>query len=172
MSSQTPWICVVALVATIALVALGCASPELPPARKGPPPAALSIALPSDGGQLVPVPLRNRQFTVLEAWAPSCEPCSVSVPDLVARSAEIEQAGGSLVLVALLADGETTERARGVLLSWGVDRPFLVDRGNVLQREAKITGLPATLVVASSGERRWTAPPGADARHVIRALGL
>jgi hypothetical protein len=75
------------------------------------------------------------------------------------------------VLVAVLSDAESTDAARAALASWGVSAPFLVDRGDVLRREAGVRDLPATLVVGQDGVVRWVAPPlsKADVVQAARA---
>jgi|GEM_PF-650065 len=130
---------------------------------------AVHIDLPSDGGALVSLPLAGRA-TVVDAWAPSCVPCRTKLPALVKRSAELEAAGAKLVLVAVLADGESTDAARATLASWGVTSPFLVDRGDVLRREAGVTDLPTTLVLTPGGEVRWVSPVGATPDDVVSAV--
>jgi hypothetical protein len=87
----------------------------------------------------------------------------------VKRTADLESAGAKLVLVAVLSDSESTEAARATLASWGVSSPFLVDRGDILRREAGVTALPTTLVLSHAGELQWVAPVGATADDVVRA---
>jgi len=78
--------------------------------------------------------------------------------------------GGKLLLVAVLSEDESTEAARGALTSWGVSAPFLIDRGDVLRREAGVTSLPATLVIDEQRHIRWVAPPNTSANDVVAAL--
>jgi len=150
---------------------IGCAKA---PASAAPSPALdrpVSFSLPSDGGNLVTVPLPN-VTTVVDAWAPSCKPCRDKLPALYARRAEIEAHGGKLVLVAVLAPAESTADARAALTSWGVDAPFLIDRGDVLRREAGVNSLPATLVLDEQQRVRWVAPPNASPNDVVAAASL
>jgi thiol-disulfide isomerase/thioredoxin len=128
----------------------------------------VSFSLPSDDGNLVTVPLPNVK-TVVDAWAPTCKPCRDKLPALYARRSEIETHGGKLVLVAVLSESESTEDARAALTSWGVSAPFLIDRGDVLRREAGVTSLPATLVIDEQQHILWTAPPTATADDVVAA---
>lgn len=129
----------------------------------------ISIALPSDDGALVSIPFEAHSV-VLDVWSPTCVPCRESVPALVKRAADLEAANAKLVLVAVLADDETTEGARERLASWGVRRPFLVDRGEVLLREANVTALPATLVISPGGEVRWIAPTDATVADIVNVV--
>lgn len=111
----------------IVLSLLGCGGGTTPAA---PPPLAsgpeVSFSLPSDTGELVTVPLPGAQHTVLDFFGPSCEPCAKKVPELVGRRPEIERRGGKLVLVAVLADGESTGDAERALKKWGA--PARADR--------------------------------------------
>ena len=141
------------------------------PASSVPSPASerqVSFSLPSDDGKLVTLPLPN-VTTVMDAWAPSCKPCRDKLPALFARRTEMDAHGGKLVLVAVLSESESTEDARAALTSWGVSAPFLIDRGDVLRREAGVASLPATLVIDQQQHVRWTAPTSASADDVVLA---
>jgi hypothetical protein len=165
------------ILATIAL----CAAAAIPTATAcsaAAPPSAISAALgrrvtlnlPSHDGALVVLPLRNAQMTVIDAFAPTCKPCREKVPALLARRRELAAIGGELVLVGVLADGESTDDASSALRSWGVDASFLVDRGDVLRRECGVEVLPATLVLDASGAVRWVAGPTSTAADVVAAV--
>jgi thiol-disulfide isomerase/thioredoxin len=130
----------------------------------------VGFALPSDEGKLVTLPLPGSKATVLDFFSPTCVPCKESLPALYATRDRIAAKGGRLLLVAVLADNETTEDARRALTSWGVEAPFLVDHEGVSQREAGVRSLPATLVLDATGVLRWVAPPGAPASAVSAAL--
>src|SRR6478609_8401653 len=165
MSSLARSVC---LSLTMAVSALGCSHSPTNRASNAPSGRQVSFSLPSDEGNLVTVPLSN-VTTVVDAWAPSCKPCREKLPALYARRGEIEAHGGKLVLVAVLADAETTEDARAALNSWGVKAPFLIDRGDVLRREAGVNELPATLVIDAQQHVRWVAPLNASASDVVAA---
>jgi thiol-disulfide isomerase/thioredoxin len=159
------------LIRFVPVVLLFACGPSAPP-PSAPSPAlnkSITLNLPSNGGALVTVPLPNARATVLDAWGPSCVPCQKSLPALIAKRAEIEATGAKLVLVAVLADGETTEQATSTLHSWGVDAPFLVDHDGALRAEAGFSGLPSTVVVDQRGTLRWLSPPGATADDVVQA---
>jgi hypothetical protein len=132
--------------------------------------ADVSFSLPSSSGELVTVPVAGARHTVLDFFGPTCEPCAKKVPELVGRRGDIEKRGGRLVLVAVLADGESTADAERALTKWGVRSPFLVDRAGVSLREAGVKDLPSTLILDSTGATRWRAPIGATADDVLRAL--
>lgn len=124
--------------------------------------------LPSDGGSLVSIG-GGGQPLVLDFWAPSCVPCATKVPELVAREPDLRASGARLVLVGVLADGETTEMARETLASWGVERPFLIDREDVSRRAAGVTDLPATLVLNGQHVATWAGSPTSPANDVVAA---
>ncbi|MBI4702509.1 MAG: TlpA family protein disulfide reductase [Deltaproteobacteria bacterium] len=129
----------------------------------------VALALPSHDGALVSLPLAGVRATLLDAFAPTCEPCREKVPALLARQGEIESAGGRLVLVSVLAEGESTDDARAALRSWGAEAPFLLDRGEALRRECGVDALPASVVLDAQGVVRWIAPAGAGADRVVAA---
>ncbi len=86
----------------------------------------------------------------------------------MAAKAELAAAGGKFVLVAVLAD-ESTDDAAAALKKWGVDAPFLVDRGGALRRELRVESLPATVIVDSAGKVVWVAPAAASPSDVVAA---
>ena len=129
----------------------------------------MTFDLPSDAGALVTLPIAGSRATVVDAFAPTCEPCAKKLPELMARKAELDAAGATLVLVAVLAEDESADAATAGLTTWGVSSPFLVDRGNVLLRELGVRGLPATIVLDAAGHVRWTAAPDANANDVVNA---
>ena len=69
----------------------------------------------------------------------------------VAQEAALHARGARLVLVAILADGETIAGTNAALRRWGVPHPFLVDERNVSRDVAGITLLPAALVLDPHG---------------------
>ena len=154
----------------MAVILVGC-SPAAPPNA---PSAALGhvveMSLPTDRGALGAVPLRGARVTVVDFFSPTCAPCKEKVPALVAKRETLASAGVALVLVAILADGESTNDARRALAAWGVPgTPFLVDAGDASRREAAVRELPTTLVLDAGGTVRWASPVGATADDVVAA---
>ncbi len=129
----------------------------------------VSFDLPDDSGALVHVPLDDK-ITVLDFWATWCAPCRESVPALLARESDLQATGAKIVLVGVLADDESIDKARSTLESWGVKAPFLVDRGGVAQAEAGVRDLPATVILRAGGVVHWVAPKGATAAQVLSAV--
>ena len=156
-----------------AAVLFGCGARSVAPSGSG---AVLgegvSFALPTNGGQLVRVPLSSVETTVLDFWAPSCTPCRATLPRLVEREAELNAEGARLVLVAVLAESETTAQAEATLSSWGVHDSFLIDRGGVSESQAGVRALPTTLVVDRRGIVRWVAAENTSTDDVIAAAAV
>ncbi len=151
------------------MIGVGCGG-GLPPSAPSPLLGQeVTLTLPSDRGELVTLPLAGARATVLDAWTITCEPCREKLPKLWARRGEIESAGGKIVLVAVLAESEDTDKARATLDSWGVAAPFLVDRGDALSRQLGIDKLPGTVVIDGRGALRWVAGVDATATEIVVA---
>ena len=129
----------------------------------------VSFSLPSNEGALVSVPLVGAHATVLDFFGPSCEPCRKALPALYAKRGELANHGAQLLLVAVLADGESSDDAGRALSSWGVRAAFLVDREGTGEREAGVRNLPATLVLDERGVTKWVAPVAASTADVVAA---
>ncbi len=162
------------LVATalVALLGSGCASsPDAAPPSASNHALGSTVAfeLPSNEGQLLSIPKPKARLTVVDAFAPSCAPCAKKLPALMAKRAELAEAGASIVLVAVLASDESDTQAMDALRSWGVEQSFLVDRGDVLRRELAVAELPATVLVDAMGKVRWVAPLSATAEDIVSA---
>lgn len=159
------------IAASLVISFLGCggAAPpaSAPSAKSG---QRVGFSLPSDEGALVTVPLSGARATVLDFFAPTCVPCKHKVPALHAKREALAEKGAKLVLVGVLADGESTQDAKRALASWGVSSPFLVDTEGTGQREAGVVTLPATLVLDASGDLKWVAPTAATADDVVAAV--
>jgi cytochrome c biogenesis protein CcmG, thiol:disulfide interchange protein DsbE len=163
----------VCLAAALASCSASCAtshSASLPPSASLPSldqPSAFSV--PDERGDLTRVPDGAARATVVEFWATSCEPCGKALPALGGEATRLERDGIALVLLGVLEGGEPLDRARAALRAWGVERPFLVDRGGGVQRAMGIDGLPATVVLDARGVVRWAAPPSAPPGEIAAA---
>lgn len=157
------------LVVLSALLLASCGHAPTPSAQHPMLGQNVTVALPTNDGALVSIPSQDGKSTVLDFWGPTCEPCRKKLPELVAKNAELQSRGARLILVAVLADGESTEQAKSVLSSWGVDWPFLVDRANASRSQLGVNSLPATLVVDAQGKLIWSAPADASADDVVTA---
>ena len=148
----------------------GCGHGALPPSapndKLG---QVVSFSLPSNDGTLVTVPVQGAHATVLDFFGPTCEPCKKALPELYAQRHTLEARNSKLILVAVLADGESSDDAKRALQAWGVDAPFLVDSHETGRREAGVTALPATMVLDAQGVTKWVAPAAAAVEDVIAA---
>jgi thiol-disulfide isomerase/thioredoxin len=106
---------------------------------------------------------------VLDFFGPTCEACRKALPALYAKRAELEAHGAQLVLIAVLADGESSDAAQRALTSWGVRASFLVDSQGTGRREAGVTALPTTMVIDTRGVVSWVARSGATAEQTVAA---
>jgi thiol-disulfide isomerase/thioredoxin len=158
------------LAVALTLASFGCGGGPPPSAPSDKLGQAVGFSLPSDEGALVTIPLPEARTTVLDFFGPTCGPCKEKVPALHAKRDELAKKGAKLVLVGVLADGESTEQAKRALASWGVTASFLVDKEGTGKREAGVTTLPATLVLDATGAVKWVAPPKATAEDVLAAL--
>jgi thiol-disulfide isomerase/thioredoxin len=152
--------------------AVGCGGPPGPSAQSAPSGALgqiISLDLPASTGELVHLPISGAKATVVDFWAPSCVPCSRTVPAIVAKRAEFEASGARLVLVGVLAGEESTALGEQKLASWGVSSPFLIDRDGAGQRTVGITDLPTTIILDQVGALRWVAAQTATADDVVAA---
>ncbi|HEY3253529.1 MAG TPA: TlpA disulfide reductase family protein [Polyangiaceae bacterium] len=147
----------------------GCAAGPIASAPNDKLGQPVSFSLPSNEGALVSVPAAGAHRTVLDFFGPSCEPCRKALPALYQQRGVLAAHGAQLLLVAVLAGGESTDDARRALASWGVNAPFLVDSEGTGRREAGVMNLPATLVLDEHGVTKWSAPAGASAADVLAA---
>jgi hypothetical protein len=130
---------------------------------------AVARSTPDANGALVALPRPGARATVVDFWATDCVPCKRSVPRLAAHATELKSDDIDVVFVGVLRDGESASDATAIFRSWGVFRPFLVDRGGALQNECRIDALPATLVLDGRGVVRWVAPADAQPGTIVDA---
>jgi protein-disulfide isomerase len=154
------------------LVLAGCAGAPAGPASAPNPMLgrAVTMALPSDQGALVHIPLPGAHATVLEFFSPTCVPCRQRVPAILAVREELEAKGAQLVLVAVLADSESSADAAAALEQWGAKSSFLVDNSAGARRDAGVEELPHTMIVDAAGGVVWVAPPACSAKDVVAAV--
>ncbi|MEZ4232424.1 MAG: TlpA disulfide reductase family protein [Polyangiaceae bacterium] len=153
-----------------AILAASCGGTSTGPAS-GPNTAigqTVQFALPSDTGTLVAVPVSGARATIVEAFGPTCEPCSRKLPPLVLRRRALAENGVNLVLVAVLADRESTQDASRALADWGVASPFLVDRGDSVAKTLDIRALPGSVILDKEGKVRWAAGPATTVDDIVR----
>lgn len=147
-----------------------CASCASAPGDQQAPQVISAFALPSDQGALATIPQPSADFTVLDAFGPTCEPCRERVPALLSRRAELQAMGAKLVLVAVLGDGETTADGAAALRNWGSPAPFLIDRGDGLATRLGLRGLPSTFILDRDGALVWSSQPDSSDDDVLEAV--
>jgi len=136
------------------------------PALQQPVPATL---LGDDGGS-VPVPAAGARSTVLHFWSASCEPCKRTIPAVVAKRAEMQAKGATLMLVAVLEPGQTANDAKATLALWGIDERFVIDMEGAYLRKVGAKDLPAFAIVDAAGVLRWVAPDGVTISNILSSI--
>ena len=136
----------------------------------GGPARQVSYTLVSNDGELTRVPIPGR-ITVLEYWAPTCEPCSKTLPRVVAMRDALRARGAELVLVAILAGDESTALAEQTLVEWHIrGERFLIDRNEVSARSAAIKTLPTTQVLDAAGILHWVGNGSDGSNDLLAAV--
>ena len=130
----------------------------------------VTYTLISNDGELTTIPILGR-ITVLEYWAPTCKPCSETLPRVVAMRSALRARGAELVLVGILASDESTSLAEQTLAEWHIaGEPFLIDRNEVSVRDAAVTTLPTTQVLDAAGLLRWVARENTSSNDLLTAV--
>lgn len=131
---------------------------------------AVPISLPREDGSPAALPVPGARAVVLDFWSPTCPPCKRVIPAMLAKRDELAAKGAVHVLVAVLEPDESIENARTVLTLWGIDEPFLVDRGGAYMSRLGAKDVPAFAVLDSAGVLRWVAPDGITVKDVLAAI--
>jgi len=130
----------------------------------------VSYTLVSNDGELTRVPIPGR-ITVLEYWAPTCKPCSKTLPRVAAMRDALRAHGAELVLVAVLAGDEPTEQAERTLVEWHIPgERFLIDRNEVSARSAAVRTLPTTQVLDATGSLHWVGDGSTGSDDLLAAV--
>jgi thiol-disulfide isomerase/thioredoxin len=156
------------------LIAASCNGHDSKASRGAASPAGLgqqvTYTLVSNDGEPTPIPIAGR-ITVLEYWAPTCKPCRETLPRIVAMQGALRARGAELVLVAILADDESTAQAEQSLAEWHIaGERFLIDRSEVSVRAGAVTTLPTVQVLDLGGTLRWVGQEGTDVRDLLTAV--
>jgi thiol-disulfide isomerase/thioredoxin len=161
-----------AILALLVTCSCGARSSEATPAATSPggPGQQVSYTLVSNDGELTRVPIPGR-ITVLEYWAPTCKPCSETLPRVAAMRDALRARGAELVLVAILAGDESTALAEQTLVEWRIPgERFLIDRNEVSARSAAVRTLPTTQVLDGGGSLRWVGDGSAGSNDLLAAV--
>jgi thiol-disulfide isomerase/thioredoxin len=173
-----------ALLATLGVIAAGCARSASPVTASGPPspfadcpptstvattlpPQALpAVTLPCfTGGDPVALAGLGRP-AVINLWASWCGPCREELPALQAFA---DEAGDEVIVLGVVTD-DVRDRAAWAGIEFGVRFPAVFDPDRRLLRELGRPGLPVTLFVAADGSVRATDVSGALTLEKVRAL--
>lgn len=150
------------------LALLVSCSHDPPPATPNDPLGqVVMFSLPNESGALMGIPVAGARLTVLSFFGPHCEPCRKSVPGLYAQRRALAAHGAKLVLIAVLAKGESPEDAKRALESWGIEEPFLIDSHGTASRTAAVSALPRTLVLDAHGVAKWMFTGEASVENII-----
>ena len=157
-------------VVAIGMVVLTACGAAPPPASAGSAATPLELTLVSNDGQLETLPFAGAK-TVVDYFAPNCEPCRKKLPALVARRADLALHGARLALVGVLESSDSTASVEGVLASWGLaDERFFIDREGVSARVAKVTEFPTTQVFDATRSLRWVGHAASTEEDVLAAV--
>lgn len=148
----------VAAIATAVLPGcLGASMPSLDtPSLQQPVPATLL----ADDGSPVGVPLPGARSVVIHFWSPANEACKKTIPAVVAKRAEMQAKGATLMLVAVMPAGQTANDAKATLALWGIDERFAIDVEGAYFRKIGAHDVPAFAVVDAAAGLPWLAPTG------------
>jgi len=103
--------------------------------------------LAEDGSMVTLLSHLREDETVVSLYAPWCSPCQKELPELVES---FDSDGRLLVVITQDEDPEETRRQLDNLGHEGL--PFYRDVSGGLQREGRVTALPALFLVARRGE--------------------
>lgn len=156
-----------ALLLPLSLAACAAGVPSAETAMLGKP---VPVTLARDDGAPAPIPVPGARSVVLDFWSPTCAPCKVTIPAVLAKRAEIEAKGAVHVLVCVLEKDESIEDARAVLSLWGINEPFLVDRDGAMLAKVGARDVPAFAIIDSAGVLQWVAPDGVTIKDVLAAI--
>jgi peroxiredoxin len=160
----------IALGLPLIALAFSCGHGALPSAPTPLLGKAVSITLPTDGGEQVVVPGLDKKKLVLEFFSPSCESCGKRLALLVDQRDALNARGARLVLIAVLGENESIDQARAALQKWDVTWPFLVDNSGACRPYLGVSRAPAALIIDAKGKLVWSAPQGATASDIVAAI--
>jgi thiol-disulfide isomerase/thioredoxin len=153
------------LAACTAACSSGVASADSPALNQ-----VVSLGLTTQEGAPVALPTAGSRAAVLHFWAPECPSCRATIPALLKKRREIEAAGATILLVAVLGEADSADDARAVLSIWGIEEPFVIDRRGAAMGQIGARAVPAVAVVDARGALSWIAPDGITPSDVVKAL--
>jgi len=143
----------VSVLASLALVTLGCTGPKTAPAF---------VAQDLDG-QAVTLAQHRGKVVFLNLWTTWCPPCRREMPAMQRLAEKLE--GEGFVMLAVSED-DSVDDVRAFVEEMGIGFPVLIDSTGTVGRAYGITGYPETFIIDREGKqmarfigpRDWTDP--------------
>jgi thiol-disulfide isomerase/thioredoxin len=143
------------------------------------PDADFSVVAPVDGkGQLADMTAYRDKVLLVNLWATWCAPCIEELPALGKLQRELGGADFQVVTIAI--DERDPAKIEPFLAKHGADNlPVLIDRDRTIDKVAKVSALPTSLLVARdgtakamlTGDASWTCGKALDAVKAFIADG-
>ena len=113
--------------------------------------ADFKLVAPVDGkGQLADMTAYRDKVLLVNLWATWCAPCIEELPALGKLQRELGGAGFQVVTIAI--DERDPAKIEPFLAKHGADNlPVLIDRDRTIDKVAKVSALPTSLLVARDG---------------------
>ena len=152
----------------VILILTSCAS-KGPPPPSSPSPLA-GHAVPTfqrdtlGGGQIDTAALLGKVW-VVKFFAEYCEPCKRTLP----AAQRLSQRYRDVVFVGISED-EREEDAAGLVRTYGLGFPVVLDRDNILSGRFRVTALPIVFVVDPAGNVSWVGGPEQDEDALEKAI--
>jgi thiol-disulfide isomerase/thioredoxin len=141
--------------------------------------ADFKLVAPVDGkGQPADMTPYRDKVLLVNLWATWCAPCIEELPALGKLQRELGDAGFQVVTIAI--DERDPAKIEPFLAKHGADNlPVLIDRDRTIDKVAKVSALPTSLLVARdgtakamlTGDASWTCGKALDAVKAFIADG-
>lgn len=155
--------------ALAALLSLCACAPKGPPPPSSPSPLSGSkapkFARDTLGGGRVDTGALTGTVWVVKFFAEYCEPCKRTLPE----AQRLHEKYGDVAFIGVSED-ERQEDAAGLVRTYGLSFPVVLDRGNVLSGRFRVSQLPITFVVDAAGDVAWVGGPEQDETALERAI--
>lgn len=144
-------------------------------AAKGPPPPsspsplagaeAPKFARDTLDGRRIDTGSLTGKVWVVKFFAEYCEPCKRTLPE----AQRLHEKFDDVAFIGVSED-ERQEDAAGLVRTYGLSFPVVLDRGNVLSGRFRVSQLPITFVVDAAGNVAWVGGPEQDENALERAI--
>ena len=147
------------MLATLVIVAAGCATNEKQPSDTGDGRVEVGMAAPSYGtvslnGDSVSLKAERGKVVLLNVWATWCHPCRSEIPELRAIHAAYQQRGLELIGVSVDTEGND-ENIRQFMKEFQMTFPVWRDPDERISTKFFTIGVPATFLIDKQGILRW-----------------